>query len=709
MGLAGKPRLPLMTTMALGRAAQRVLATVLEEVTIMASVDAAKVRNVGVLGHGGTGKTMLIEHILHAAGVTNRLGSIEEKNTVCDYLEEELERQQTIAMKLVHLDWQGTRVHLVDHPGYVDFIGEVAASAPMLDGVVILVEATTGIQVGTDNAMRYANEHGTPRAIFVNKLDRENTDFDEVVARLQEAYGSQCVPLVVPVGEGEALSGVASVLSEEATDARIADLKASLVDAVAESDDALLEKYLEAGELSQEEFTQGLQQGIQAGKIVPILAGSVMRDIGVAELMDLIAKSFPTPLARKIVAKKGEEEVEVTPDPDGPFLGQVFRSVVDPFVGHLTFFRVLSGTLRSDSEFYNVTTSTKERTGKIYLMRGKEQTPVDAVGPGDLAAMTKLKNTHFGDTIAAPGTDMLLPPIVLPESMVKLAIVPKSRADEDKLGEALNGIAEEDPTFMHYRDSATGEHVVRGMGDLQLDILIDRMRRKYHVEAETQTPKVAFKETIRSKVEVQGKHKKQSGGRGQYGDVHLRLMPNERGAGYEFIDSIVGGVVPKQYIPHVDKGCQDALERGVIAGYPVVDVKVELFFGSYHEVDSSEMAFKIAASLAIQKGVKEANPCLLEPVMEIAVTVPEEFMGDVNGDLNSRRGRILGMEPVGGGRQCIRATAPEAEILRYSTDLRSMTGGRGSYTVRFDHYDEVPEHVAQGIIAEYEAQRKEEH
>ena len=676
----------------------------------MTSVDADKVRNVGILGHGGTGKTMLIEHILHAAGVSNRIGRVEDGNTVGDYLEEEIQRQQTICMKLMHVPWNGARVHLVDHPGYVDFIGEVAASVPVLDGLIILVDAGTGIQVGTDNAIAYADKHQVPRAIFVNKLDRENTDFYAVTSQLQEAYGQQCVPIVIPVGQGERLSGVVNVLgpgSPEVAD-RIESLRSSIVDAVAESDDQLLEKYLSEGELTPEEFNRGLQAGIQSGKIVPILAGSVSKEIGIRELMDLVANSFPSPLKRKVAGKRQGEDVEVTPDPDGPFLGQVFRSMVDPYVGQLTFFRVFSGTLRSDSEFYNVSTSSKERTGKIFLMRGKEQTAVDKVGPGDLAAIAKLKNTHFGNTLAAPGVDIELPKIELPESMVKLAIFPKSRADEDKLGEALNSLAEEDPTFSHYRDPATNEHVIRGMGDLQLEILLDRMKRRFHVEAETRVPKVAYKETIRGKAEAQGKYKKQTGGRGQYGDVQIRLTPNERGKGYEFIDSIVGGVVPRQYIPATDKGAQEALARGVIAGYPVVDIKVELFYGSYHEVDSSEMAFKIAASMAIQKGVKAANPCLLEPIMEIVVTVPDEFMGDINGDLNSRRGRILGMEPAGGGRQRIRALVPEAEILRYSTELRSKTGGRGSYSLKFAHYAEVPEHIAQQIIAAFEAQKTQE-
>ena len=671
----------------------------------MANVAADKVRNVGILGHGGTGKTMLIEHVLHQAGVTKRVGKIEDGNTVGDYLDEEIQRQQTIAMKLIHVDWNGSRIHLVDHPGYADFLGEVAASIPLLDGVVIVVDATTGVQVGTDNAFKYADEHNTPRAFFINKLDREHTDFDETVSQLQETYGLQCVPIVIPIGKCADLRGVVNILTGENAEVadRIEELKSGMVDVVAESDDDLLEKYLETGELSPEEFDKGLQNGIQSGKIVPILAGSVEKEIGITELMDLIANSFPSPLNRTFLAKNpAGEDVQVEISPDAPLMAQVFRSVVDPFVGQLTLFRVITGTLRSDTDFFNVTTKAKERTGKVFLLRGKEQTPVAEVGPGDLAAMTKLKNTHFGDTIAAAGTELEMPKIELPESMVKLAISPKSRVDEDKIGEALNRIAEEDPTFTHYRDTATNEHVIRGMGDLQLDILLDRMKRKFSVEAETHTPKVAYRETVRNEAEAQGKHKKQTGGHGQYGDVHLRVKPLEPGAGYEFIDSIVGGVVPRQYIPHVDRGCQDALAKGVIAGYPVVDLSVELYFGSFHEVDSSEMAFKIAASLALQKCVREANPCLLEPIMEIAVTVPDEYMGDITGDLNSRRGRILGVDAAGPGRQRIRATVPEADILRYSTDLRSMTGGRGSYELKFSRYDQIPEHIAQEIIAAYQ-------
>ena len=674
----------------------------------MTVMEPGKVRIVGIVGHSGAGKTTLVEQILHDLGLTSRRGRVEDGNTVSDFLEEEIQHGHSIQLTPVNFEYNGVRIHMIDHPGYADFLGELAASAPILDGMIIVVDASTGIQIGTDNAYKYAEKHGIPRAFFVNKLERDNTDFDAVVAALRTTFGNQVAPLVVPVGVAHALSGVVNVLDTETLDDTQAAMKLELMESIAEADDALLEKYLEAGELTKDEMAQGLQKGILSGKLIPVVGGSGDKDLGVRELVDLIARCFPSPIDRKFVAKNDKgQDVEIKVDANEPFLAQVFRQVVDPYVGHLTMFRVFAGTLKSDTEFYNVNTRNKERTGKIFLMRGKEHTPVDAVGPGDIAAVTKLKSTHFGNTIAASNIDIEFPAMEMPNPLVKLAIVPKSRADEDKIGEALNRLAEEDPTFKHYRDNDTNEHVIRGVGDLQLDILLERMRNKYHVEAETTIPKVAYRETVKGKSEVQGKHKKQTGGHGQYGDVHLRIAPNERGAGYEFIDAIVGGVVPRQYIPHVDKGCQDALLRGVISGNPVVDIKVELFFGSFHAVDSSEMAFKIAASMAIQKGIREARPCLLEPIMELSVIVPDEFMGDINGDLNSRRGRILGMEPAGPGRQCIRATVPEAEVLRYSADLRSMTAGRGTYDLKFSHYEEVPEHISKEIIAAYEKAREE--
>jgi elongation factor G len=672
------------------------------------ATDYAKVRNVGIVGHGGTGKTTLIEHLLHATGKTPRLGTIEQGNTVGDYLPEEISHKHTTTLKLMHVDWHGARIHLVDHPGYLDFIGELASSSAMLDGMVIVIDAASGPRAGSDVAMKYAEKYSVPRVVFLNKLDTDNLDYEAIVSRIQVAYGKGCVPIVVPNATGAAFKEVASVLNGAtgALKERIAALRAGMMDAIAESDDELLEKYLDTGELSHDDFERGLRAGIKKGTIVPIIAGSASRGLGLNELLDLIIAEFPSPLERRILARNGTPDpLEVKVSPAAPFLGQVFRSVVDPHAGHLTMFRVLSGTLKSESEFYNVTTGVKERTGKIFLMNGKTQEIVDEVGPGDLAAMTKLKHTHFSDTIAAPGFEFKLPKIELPESLVKRAIVAKSRADDDKIGEALNRLAEEDPTFSHHRDPATREHVILGMGEMQLEILVERMRTKYHVNAETRLPKVAFKETVKGTAEVRGKHKKQSGGHGQYGDVHIRVSPNTRGGGYKFVDSVVGGSVPRQYIPAVDKGCQESLDRGVIAGFPVVDIVVELFDGSSHDVDSSEMAFKVAAHLAIHDGIMKAHPCLLEPIVEIAVTVPIEFMGDITGNLSARRGRILGMDSDGGHRETIRACVPEAEILRYSADLRSMSQGLGAYTLKFSHYEEVPEHIAQPLMAAFQQAR----
>ncbi len=476
---------------------------------------ASLVRNVALYGHSGAGKTMLMEHLLHRAGITNRLGSIKEGNTVGDYLSEEVEHQHTISLKLSHFNWHDKRIHLIDHPGYSDFLGEVAATAPIIDGAIIVIDATTGPRIGTDHAMRYCNHFNIPCAIFVNKMDHEKADFNEVMHTLQESYGPECIPLVIPVGHGKDLDRVVHIVDGDLSDIveSVDDLKASMMDVVAESDDELVEKYLDEGTLSHEDFEHGLQAGISSGHIIPVIAGSVELDMGVEELMTLVSDEFPSPLERHVICTNGTAaEIDIEVSPSGPFLAQVFRSVVDPFVGHLTLFRVFSGTLNTDDEFMNVTSNSKERAGKLFLLQGKEQTAVSQVVPGDIAAMTKLKNTHFGDTITAVGAELSLPKIHLPQPMMKLAIEAKSRGDEDKIGEALHHIAEEDPTFLHYRDTDTNEHVIRGMGDLQLEILLARLKTKYHVEAETKLPKVAYREAIKGTAEAQGKHKKQSGG-----------------------------------------------------------------------------------------------------------------------------------------------------------------------------------------------------
>lgn len=669
----------------------------------MGMIDPSKIRNVGILGDGGAGKTLLLEHILFDAGAVSRLGSIEEGTTVGDYLQEEIEHHHTVTMKLAHVEWKGERIHLVDHPGYSDFVGEIAASSAVLDGVVIVVDAAAGPQSGADNAVKYASLHNVPRAFFVNKLDREHTDFDDVVRQLREVYGKQCVPLVVPVGAGQSLERVVNIFDGDTTgiESAIARIREEMSDAVAEVDESLLTAYLDTGELSPEDFHRGLHLGITQGKIMPIIAGSAERDMGMRELLDLIAESFPSPVERHVIVHDGSGNlVELPVSADAPFLGQVFHAAIDPYVGHLNFFRVLNGTLKSNSEVYNHTRGHKERVGQILLLNGKNQETVDQVGPGDLAAITKLKNTHFGDTLEAVGQDYEVPAIELPEGMVRLAIIPKTRADEDKIGEALGKLHEEDPTFAHYRDENTGEHIIKGVGDMQLSVLLERMQRQFGVSAEVRPPRIAYRETIRGTAEVRARHKKQSGGHGQYGDVHIRVRPNGRGEGYLFVDKITGGVVPRQYIPSVDKGAHEALTRGVISGHPVVDIVVELFDGSFHTVDSSDMAFQIAASMAIQDAVKQASPCLLEPYVTMEITIPEEFMGDITGDINSRRGRILGIDAAGTGRQLVRASIPEAEVLSYSSALRAMTQGKGSFEMHPSHYEEIPEHLAASIIAE---------
>jgi len=680
----------------------------------MAKQEPAKLRTVGFVGHGGSGKTTLAEQLLNACGMTKRLGRVEEGNTVGDYMPDEVTRGHTICLSLMHLERDGCRIHIVDNPGYADFIGEVAASVRVVDSVIVVVDGVAGAEVGTDNCWRYADDNSLPRLVLINKLDKENADFYRLLDELSSGYGVQCVPLTLPVGKADSFSGVVDLVRAEEKDVE-ADLKGQydkykekLVEAAAEGDDVLLEKYLEEGALSPEEVVSGLRKAVLGGNIVPVVCGAAEKGIGLEELLNAIGDLLPSPTERPEMAGSDSDGGAVTIgfSEDGPLVGLVFKVLNDPYVGNLTFFRVFSGSLASDTQFYNGTKRASERIGQLFFLQGKEQVPAATVYPGDLAAVAKLKKTSVGDTICTQGAPINLPPIQFPASMVRLAIVPKTRADEDKIASALRRIAEEDPTFSQARDEQTKEMVISGMGDLHLDIIMDRLKQRFGVEADTKTPRIAYKETIKSGTQIQGKYKRQSGGRGQYGDVWLKVAPLPRGQGFEFVDKIVGGVVPKNYIPAVEKGVSEAMERGVIAGYPVVDVSVTLYDGTYHTVDSSDMAFKIAGSMALQKAVQQVQHCLLEPIVEAEITVPEEYMGDVTGDLNSRRGRILGMDHGPGGKQIIRVTVPEAEMLRYSTELRSMTGGRGSYTMKFLQYDEVPDRIAQKIIAEAAEQKE---
>jgi elongation factor G len=673
------------------------------------------VRNVGLVGHGGTGKTSLVENILNKTGKTSRVGTIDAGNTVGDYLEEEIARKFTISLKLTHTDWKKTRIHIVDNPGYADFVAEMVASLSVLDSALLLIDGTAGIEVGTVSAWRCCEEYSLPRAIFINKLDKEHSDFYTTLEAVQNGLGSSCIPFTIPVGKEVDLKSVVCIwktsdesqVPEDARD-RFAEYREKIVEAAAETDDEITEKYLEEGTLSDEEIAKGLKAGIVAGDIVPVLCGAGETGVGVEEFLDFMVDCLPSPLdvQPRLAKNKAGEEVELSSDPSAPLAAHVFKTMTDPYIGQLTFFRVFSGTVNADKGFYNANSGTQERIGSLLMMQGKDQATVNTIGPGELGAVPKLKATSAGDTLCDEKQSLIFEKIEFPEPMVRLSVKPRSRADEDRIMTALNRIAEDDPTFKAYRNVETREEIIAGMGDLHLSVIMDRLKNKYNVSADTALPKVAYKETIKGSTNSRYRHKKQSGGRGQFGEVEIEISSKERGSGFEFENKIVGGVISRNFIPAVEKGCVEALEKGIVAGYPVVDVKVRLFDGKMHTVDSSDMAFKIAGSMAIKQGAANIEMGLLEPIMEAEVVVPEEFMGDISGDFNSKRGRVLGMDPGQYG-QIIRVLVPEAEMLNYSAELRSITGGRGSFTMKFAKYEEVPAHIAQKIVEEA-AKEKEE-
>ena len=691
------------------------------------ALDIGKIRNIGIVGHGGVGKTSLVEGMLFTAGAVNRLGRVDDGTTTTDFDPDEIKRKISLSTASAFCDYKGHRLNFIDTPGYGDFISDARAGLRPAGAAVVVVDAVAGVQVQTEKVWKMANDYGLPRIIVINRMDRERADFYRALESLQRRLKGRLCPLQVPIGSEAGFQGVVDLVKMKAIlvadgKSREAEIPADAMDAAkewreklteaaAETDDDLLAKYLEEGAIAEGEMLEALRKAIAGGALVPVLAAAATRLIGVQPLMDLIVEEFPSPADAGAIEGtdvKSKAAATRAADPKAPFSALVFKTISDPHVGKLSLFRVYSGTLRADSQVLNSTRGAKERVGHIGWLQGKTQKPVEALGPGEIGVVAKLKDTLTGDTLCDEGQPFILPGITFPEPAISFAIQPKSRGDEDKISTALHRMTEEDPTLHHHFDSETKQLLVSGMGQMHVEMMVERMKRKYNVDVVVLPPRIPYKETVKGRSEVQGKYKKQTGGRGQYGDTWLRIEPLTRGGGFEFVDDIFGGAIPRNFIPSVEKGVRDCMKRGIMAGYPVVDLKVTLYDGSYHDVDSSDMAFQIAASMGLQKGFMDAHPVLLEPVMNVEVTAPSDNAGDVIGDINGRRGRVVGMEPDGEIVQ-VRAQVPMAEMLTYESTLRSMTGGRGAYSMEPSHYEEVPAHIAEKVVKEAKAEKEKAH
>jgi elongation factor G len=677
------------------------------------------IRNVVLLSHSGAGKTSAAEAMLFTAGAITRLGRVQDGTTTSDYDPDEVKRQISINLSLLPLEWKGIKINLVDTPGYSDFVGEVRAAMRVVEGAVIVVCAASGVEVGTEQVWSYCQEAELPRLIFINKMDRENADFYRTLEQLQSKFGSRCLPLQLPIGSQDSFEGIVDLLTMKSyigSPAKEAELPASLkaradslreklIEAVAEVDDKLIEKYLGGEELSLEELGGGLRQAIATGRIVPVFAGSALKNIGLTLLLDAMQSYLPSAKERDVVIiGDAAKQERIKPSQDGSLAALVFKTTADPYVGKLTYFRVYTGAINSNSQVWNANRGGAERIGQLFILRGKNQEPVSQLGAGDMGAVAKLSTTSTGDTLCSQDKPVKLAPIEFPEPVFSLAVHPKTKADLDKLGASLTRLTEEDPTLQMRREADTNETILSGIGESQLEVAAEKMQRKFGVGVRLEIPKVPYKETITVSTKAEYKHKKQTGGHGQFGHVFLELEPLPRGSGHEFVDKVVGGAIPRNYIPAVEKGVNEAIKEGGLARYPVTDVRATLFDGSFHPVDSSDICFKIAGAGAFKKGLSQGQPVLLEPIMNIKVTIPEEFTGDIIGDLNTKRARVQGMNP-GGGVNIIEAQVPLAEILRYAIDLKSITQGRGSYKAEFSHYEEVPSHVTQKIIAERQTEK----
>ena len=681
---------------------------------------ADRIRNVALIGHRGSGKTSLHEALLFEAGVINRMGRVEDGSTVSDFEPDEQARDMSIGSGLASFEHDGRKINLIDTPGEPSFIADTIASLRVADAAVVVVNAVMGVEVHTERLWQRADNEGIARLVFVNMLDRERADFFRALASLQSAFGNHVVATEIPIGSEHEVRGVIDLIDMKAfvaqgegrgaadeqeipeeLGAQAQEYREKLMDEVAESSDELMERYLEGEEIDHDEIVTVLKRGVTDGRVFPVTCGIATKNLGTSRLLAALVEDLPSPAMRGPVTALGEdgEEIEISPDEDGELVAYVFKTLADPYAGRLNLFRVFSGVVKGDSQVTNVTRRAKERVGQLLVSQGKEHEQVDDLGAGDIGAVAKLKETRAGDALAARDARISVPPLDLPAPVMAFAFEPKTKGDEEKAASAIRRLVEEDPTLDVHRDQQTGEQIIAGLTQVHVEVIVDRMKERFGAEINLHPPRVPYLESIRKPAKAHGRYKKQTGGRGQFGDCQIELEPAEPGAGLDFLDEIKGGVIPKGFIPAVEKGIAEAMQHGTLAGYPVKDVRVHLVDGSHHSVDSSEMAFKIAGSMAFKQAMEQADPVLLEPIMLLTVTVPEDVVGDVVGDLNSRRGRPLGMEAKGTATE-IKAEVPMAEVLDYARDLRQITGGRGEYTMEFARHEEIPSHLAQKVISE---------
>lgn len=685
------------------------------------------IRNITLVGHGGEGKTTLAEAMLFCSGAIDRQGKTEDGNTVMDFDPEETKRHISLSSAIAPVEWNATKINIIDTPGYFDFIGDATSGYNLADSALILVSGLSGLSVGAEKAWDACTDAGLSKAFFINQMDKENVDFDKAIDSLKDKFGPRVTVMQLPIGQGLNFKGILDVIDMKAYEfdgkkvkpvdvpadlkAKASEIREAIIENAAENDETLMEKFFEGEELSKEDIIKGLKVGIEAGDVVPVFIGAAAPNLGVSLLLDNLVAFMPSP--DKAISIKGKnskgEEVTYTADPKQPFAAQIYKTVADPFVGKLSVFKVLGGELTAGHAIKNGNTGKSEKFGQIYVMQGKKQTGVEKLTAGDIGALAKLQHSDTGNTLCDEAHGVVFPDIVFPEPCISLAVSAKKQGEEEKVFAGLHRLEEEDPTFKVVKQADTSDTLVSGLGELHLEVICKKLHNKFGVEAQLTDPQIPYRETIKKKVKAQGRHKKQSGGHGQFGDVWIEFEPLfDSTESFEFVDKVVGGVVPRNYIPAVEKGLRESLSRGVLAGFPMVNLRATLYDGSYHPVDSSEMAFKVAASLAYKKGCAEAGPVLLEPIYKLVVTIPDEYMGDIIGDINRRRGRILGMNPVTGGNQEVVAEVPLAEVFKYATDLRSMTQARGLFKMTFERYDELPGNLAEKVIANAKKDTEEE-